>query len=88
MGPGKFPTRTGEPSEDEIYGILNALTSFGQIGADKGGLAGAGAFHQQMSELPGNAQVTLKEANSGIPSTSKTGDTVRYTSSEVPQYRE
>jgi hypothetical protein len=73
MGPGRFPTRTGEPTEDEIYGILNALTSFGQIGADKGGLAGAGAFHQQMSELPGNAQVTLKEALAALAAQAPVG---------------
>src|SRR5271168_3437797 len=42
---------TGEPSEAELYSILNALTSFGQIGAT-GGMAAAGAFQAQMAELP------------------------------------
>jgi hypothetical protein len=53
----------GEPSEEEIYGILSALTSIGQAGAGGGGgMAAAGAFHEQMSQLPGRAQDTLKAA--------------------------
>jgi hypothetical protein len=52
-----------EPTEDEILGILNALTSIGQVGAGGGtGMAAAGAFHEQMSQLPGRAQDTLKAA--------------------------
>ena len=50
------------PSEEEIYRILGALTSFGQVGAGQGGVAAAGAFQQQMSELPLSAQDTLKQA--------------------------
>jgi len=52
----------GEPSEEEIYGILSALTSFGHVGAGHGGMAGAGAFHEQMAQLPGRAQDTLRQA--------------------------
>jgi hypothetical protein len=74
FGAGKFSGRGGEPSEDEIYGILNALTSFGQIGADGvGGVAGANAFQQQVSELPGNAQVTLKEALAALAAQARIG---------------
>ena len=52
-----------EPTEDEILGILSALTSIGQVGAGGGtGMAAAGAFHEQMSQLPGRAQDTLKAA--------------------------
>jgi hypothetical protein len=52
-----------DPSEGEIYGILSALTSIGQVGAGAGGgMAAAGAFHEQMSQLPGRAQDTLKAA--------------------------
>jgi hypothetical protein len=54
------------PSEDEICSLLNALTSFGQIGAGQGGLAAAGAFQQQVSQLPGSAQTTLKQALAGL----------------------
>jgi hypothetical protein len=73
LGPGKFSGRTSEPTEDEIYGILNALTSFGQIGADKGGVVAAGVFQQQMSQLPGNAQVTLKEALAAVAAQAPAG---------------
>src|SRR6202171_44262 len=52
----------GEPSEEEIYGILSALTSFGHVGTGQGGVAAAGAFQEQMSQLPGRAQDTLKQA--------------------------
>jgi hypothetical protein len=60
-GTGKSGGR-GEPSEEEIYGILSALTSFGSVGTGQGGVAAASAFQQQMSELPGRAQDTLKQA--------------------------
>jgi hypothetical protein len=54
---------SGEPSEEEILGILSALTTIGQVGAGGGGgMAAAGAFHEQMSQLPGRAQNTLKAA--------------------------
>src|SRR5271170_911268 len=69
-GAGSGPWRgTGQgagPSEDEIYGILGALTSFGNVGAGQGGVAAAGQFQQQMSELPGTAQDTLKRAIAGL----------------------
>jgi len=46
----------GEPSEDEIFAILSALTSFGHVGTGQGGMAAAGVFQEQMSQLPGRAQ--------------------------------
>jgi hypothetical protein len=52
----------GEPTEEELLGILGALTSFGSIGSGQGGLAAAGAFQEQVSQLPGRAQDTLKQA--------------------------
>jgi hypothetical protein len=64
--------RTGEPSEDELYSILNALTSFGQMGVS-GGIAAAGAFQAQMAELPGRAQDTLKQAIAGLASQAPVG---------------
>jgi hypothetical protein len=61
FGPGR--PFAGEPSEDEILGILSALTSMGHVGAGGGsGMAAAGAFHEQMTQLPGRAQDTLKAA--------------------------
>ena len=61
-GKGSGSGGHGEPSEEEIYGILSALTSFGHVGTGQGGVAAAGAFQQQMSQLPGRAQDTLKQA--------------------------
>jgi len=61
-GKGSGSGGHGEPSEEEIYGILSALTSFGHVGTGQGGVAAAGAFQEQMSQLPGRAQDTLKQA--------------------------
>src|SRR5882672_7543591 len=61
-GPGRGGSGGGEPSEEEIYAILGALTSFGSAGKGQGGIAAAGAFQQQMAELPGRAQDMLKQA--------------------------
>src|SRR6266446_570862 len=61
-GAGRGGSGSGEPSEEEIYAILSALTSFGSVGAGQGGMAAAGAFQQQMAELPGRAQDLLKQA--------------------------
>jgi hypothetical protein len=66
--------RTGEPNEDELYSILGALTSFGQMGAGGGGgLAAAGAFQEQMAELPGRAQDKLKQAIAGLAAQAPVG---------------
>src|SRR6266478_2159091 len=56
------PGGGGEPTEEELLRILGALTSFGSIGAGQGGLAAAGAFQEQVAQLPGSAQDTLKQA--------------------------
>ena len=62
-GSGSGRSFSSEPSEEEILGILSALTSIGQVGAGGGGgMAAAGVFHEQMSQLPGRAQDTLKAA--------------------------
>src|SRR6266571_1269308 len=61
-GPGRGGSGRGEPSEEEIYAILGALTSFGSVGTSQGGVAAAGAFQQEMTELPGRAQDMLKQA--------------------------
>jgi len=58
--------RTVAPSEDEMFRILGALTSFGQIASGQGGIAGAGTFQQQIAQLPGTAQATLRQAIAGL----------------------
>jgi hypothetical protein len=63
------PAREGHPAstDEEIYSILVALTSLGKIeSGGNGGVAAAGLFHEQMAQLPGNAQDTLKRAISGL----------------------
>jgi hypothetical protein len=65
-GPWRGSGQGSGPSEDEIYGILGALTSFGNVGAGQGGAAAAGQFQEQMSQLPGTAQDTLKRAIAGL----------------------
>jgi hypothetical protein len=59
---GGSPSGGGEPTEEELLRILGALTSFGSIGAGQSGLAAAGAFQEQVSQLPGSSQDTLKQA--------------------------
>jgi hypothetical protein len=59
---GEGPAGRGEPTEEELLGILGALTSFGNVSAGQGGMAAAGAFQQQVTQLPGRAQDTLKQA--------------------------
>lgn len=61
-GSGSGPA---EPSEDEMYHILGALTRLGNIGGTAGvGAPGAitGAIHEELSQLPTPAQDTLKQA--------------------------
>jgi hypothetical protein len=59
---GGGPAGRGEPTEEELLGILGALTSFGNISAGQGGVGAAIAFQDQVSLLPGRAQDTLKQA--------------------------
>jgi len=67
-GTGPGPGRgAAEPSETEMYRILTALTSFGQIGASGAtgtGVPGGvpGAIHEGFSQLPVRAQDVLKQA--------------------------
>jgi hypothetical protein len=65
-GLGRGGIGRGEPSEEEVYAILGALTSFGSVGTGHGGVAAASAFHEQMAELPGRAQDMLKQALAGL----------------------
>jgi hypothetical protein len=58
--------RAVAPSEAEMFRILGALTSFGQIASGQGGIAGAGTFQQQIAQLPGTAQATLRQAIAGL----------------------
>ena len=72
-GPWRGTGQSGGPSEDEIYGILGALTSFGNVGAGQGGAAAAVQFQEQMSELPETAQDTLKRAIAALAAQAPAG---------------
>src|SRR2546426_6009221 len=62
IGAGRGGSGRGEPSGEENYAVLGALTSFGDVGTGQGGVAAAGAFQEQIAQLPGRAQDTLKQA--------------------------
>ena len=65
--------RTGEPTEDELYSILSALTSFGQLGAQGGELAAASAFQAHMAELPGSTRDKVKQTIAGLATQNPVG---------------
>jgi hypothetical protein len=65
--------RTGEPTEDELYSILSALTSFGQLGAGTSEVAAASAFQAHMAELPGSTRDKLKQAIAGLSAQAPVG---------------
>jgi len=50
------------PGEEEILGILGALTSLGKSGAAAGEGVAPGPFQESMEKLPGQAQDFLKQA--------------------------
>src|SRR5216683_1631823 len=57
--------RAAAPTEDEILGILGALTNFGRIGAGEagaGGGAGSAAVQEQMAQMPNRSQDLLRQA--------------------------
>jgi hypothetical protein len=74
-GTGRWHGSGNTPSEDEIYGILGALTSFGSIGAGQGGAAAAVTFQNNMAQLPGSAQDTLKQAIAALAAQAPQGQT-------------
>ena len=75
LGPWRSRGHGGGPSEDEIFGILSALTSFGSISGGKGGIGGAAAFQEQVSDLPASAQATLKQAIAALAAQAPQGQT-------------
>ena len=66
-GSGKATSEgLGEPTDEEIYGILHALTTFGKVGSGTNPAAAAVEFQGQVAQLPGRAQDLLREALAGI----------------------
>jgi len=63
-----------QPSEDDILGILGALTNFGRIGTGEGGMGtgvGPGAFQEQMSQMPGQSQDLLRQVLASLADKAK-----------------
>jgi hypothetical protein len=56
----------GSPDEESIYRILRAIATFGGIGASANPAAATVEFQDQISQLPGNAQDTLRQALAGL----------------------
>jgi hypothetical protein len=56
----------GEPDDEEIYRILRALTAFGKLGVGDNPAGAALEFQQQVSQMPGSSQDTLRNALAGI----------------------
>lgn len=66
-GSGKgIGTGLGEPTEDEIYAILHALTTFGKVGSGPNPAGAAVEFQGEVSKMPTRAQDLLRNALAGI----------------------
>jgi len=56
----------GGPDEESMYRILRAIATFGSIGASPNPSAATVEFQDQVSQLPNNAQDTLRQALAGL----------------------
>jgi hypothetical protein len=56
----------GGPDDESIYRILHALATFGSIGTSANPSAATVEFQDQVSQLPGKAQETLRNALAGL----------------------
>ena len=65
-GNGRGGARLGEPVEDDIYGILRALSTFGRMGTTQNPTAAAIEFQDQVTHMPARAQDTLRDALAGL----------------------
>jgi hypothetical protein len=65
-GSGRGGTGSGEPSEEEIYGILRALSTFGKMGTTQNPTAAALEFQGQVTQMPSRAHDTLRNALAGL----------------------
>ena len=57
---------SGEPTDEEIYAILHALTTFGKVGSGSNPAAAAVEFQGQVAQLRAPAQDVLRQALAGI----------------------
>jgi hypothetical protein len=56
----------GEPSDEEIFAILHALTTFGKVGSGPNPAGAAVEFQGEVAQLPVRAQDVLRNALAGI----------------------
>jgi len=61
-GNGRGGTGLGGPSDEDIYGILRALSTFGKMGTAQNPTAAAVEFQDQVNQMPARAQDTLRNA--------------------------
>jgi hypothetical protein len=67
MGGGRASGKgLGEPTDDDIYAILHALTTFGKVGSGTNPAAAAVEFQGEVARMPGQAQDVLRNALAGI----------------------
>src|SRR6266852_1835238 len=59
------------PDEQEIFRILQAITTFGKMGTGQDAAAAAVEFQQQVTQLPAPAQTTLRDALAGLAAQGK-----------------
>ena len=65
-GSGKAGEGGGLPDDEEMYRILQALTTFGKVGAGENLAAAVVEFQCQVAQLPLRAQDTLRQALAGL----------------------
>ena len=65
-GAGTGRRMFGGPDDESIYRILRALATFGSIGTSANPSAATVEFQDQVSQLPGKAQETLRNALAGL----------------------
>jgi hypothetical protein len=65
-GSGAGGRMFGGPDDESIYRILRALATFGSIGTSTNPSAATVEFQDQVSQLPGKAQETLRNALAGL----------------------
>lgn len=65
-GPGSGGRMFGGPDDESIYRILRALATFGSIATSTNPSAATVEFQDQVSQLPGKAQETLRNALAGL----------------------
>jgi hypothetical protein len=65
-GSARSGERSGEPTDDEIYAILHALTTFGKVGSGPNPAGAAVEFQGEVAQMPARAQDVLRNALAGI----------------------